>query len=634
MRRLIMLIRALCRSVFLTWCVATAALARDGNLSEGPKSALSAALHSARKTATVGFPASLEMKENVDSLLAPALAVREALLEGGGTTVRFDAILELNAPLCRTYVVLFVRYWVSQDSYRLAVTWAEPHTGSLNFPIYPSTLAIFSDPNSFEMSHQLVHTYDGVSVKPIGHRGPFRHRFNSYALPDIRFTEQETLDLCVRLSDIHPLIDASGDSGERVLDMLYPQSTAPRKDDLAKMTVRATGPRVDEVILVDSDGQLLKTVQYEYSGQQEARRLNRQTMLLPERPITVAFKGEGPSITIGSEKRRYPQLEIMDPPGGRKCIVDYQRVELGGRAVTLPNRIEVYTGDGKQLLRRARIYNVTSCEETAEQVGKSAERFSHFDANEIRCRDLLIKYWLQNRSEMVRDDIDTLEDLRKHFGQQPAASTTVGEQLKRVNMLLQVDWILDDPNGLNEGFRAYTRLLQSNGLGRMVLFGGENLIETTSRWGQPDTADKLLPVWLDAAVAENDMAGILDFASARVAKGSLWTTAKLLEKALEDLTVPADQRFAGEALRCTALSRIAEMVQNPDDIKSDVDIARARWVLYGTNEARLHEELRASVAAAQRSFAAIDRPTRQDQAWKQKLDAIEQNLQGDRSDRQ
>ena len=48
--------------------------------------------------------------------------------------LRFDACLELNAPLVGTHVVLFLRYWVSATSYRVAVIWAEPHAGSLNFP--------------------------------------------------------------------------------------------------------------------------------------------------------------------------------------------------------------------------------------------------------------------------------------------------------------------------------------------------------------------------------------------------------------------------------------------------------------------------------------------------------------------
>jgi len=548
----------------------------DPNAILNPKArAEAAALKAASKSAAVGFAPSLEMKENADFLLAPALVVQEAMAGEKSGAVCFDAVIELNAPLCRTFVALFVRFWVWPDSYRLAVVWAEPHEGSLNFPIYPPTLNIFSDPNSFRISHQLVHTYDGAFAKPLGARGPFRHRFNSYPFSEIRFAEQESLDLRMRIAGAQMPADANGQDG--------------------------------------------------------APRARSQTILLPERPITVAFQGEGPTITIGGQKRRYKELETTDRAGGRKVVLDYQPVDIRGRSVSLPTRIEVYTGDGRQLLRSARLFNCASCPLTTEEVRQSAERFRRFDPNEVRCRDLLIKYWLKSRSEVAQDDVEALKQLRRDFAEPPAPPATIGEKLKRVNMLLQVDWMLDDPNALAGDFREYTRLLRSNGLGRMVLFGGENVIETTSRWGQPDAADKLLPVWLGAAVAENDMASILDFAAASMAKGSLWTTAKLLEKALGGPAIPADQRSVGQALRALALSKLCEMVENPDYIKTESGIAQARWALWGRSEASLREELRASIGAAQKSFAAIEHPAREGQALKQKLDAIEQNLSGDRS---
>jgi len=539
----------------------------DPNATLNPRARAEAgALAAASKSAAAGFEPSLEMKENADFLLAPALIAQEAMAGEKSGAVCFDAAIELTAPLCRTFVVLFVRYWISSGFYRLAVVWAEPHAGSLNFPIYPATLNIISDPNSFRISHQLVHTYDGAFAKPLGERGPFRHRFNSYPFSEIRFAEQEAQDLRMRIAATKLPTDANGQGG----------------------TARARS----------------------------------QTILLPERPITVAFEGEGPTITIGRQTRRYSQLEITDPPGGRKVILDHQPIKIRGRAVSLPRRLEVYTGDGKQLLRWARFSDFASCEPDAEQVRKSAERFSLFDPNEVRCRDLLIKYWLKSRSEIAKDDVETLERLRKHFAGESPTGITAGEQLKRVNMLLQADWMLDDPNGLAGDFREYTRLLRSNGLGRMVLFGGENLIETTSRWGQPDTADKLLPIWLDAAVAENDVAAILDFASARLAKGSLWTTAKLLEKALGNPAIAADQRFAAQALRAVALSKLCEMVEEPDYIKTESGVAQARWALWGRSEASLREELRASASAGQKSFGAIERPTRQHLSLKTQLDVI------------
>jgi len=554
----------------------------SGALGEGPdvcsKSMTKAeaiALRAATKTAINGFRSSLEMKENADFPLTPALVVQEAVAGEKSGGVCFDASVELNAPLCRTLVVLFVRYWVAPDFYRVAVVWAEPHAGSLNFPIYPPTLNVASDPNSFRISHQVVHTYDGAFAKPLGERGPFRHRFNTYPFSEIRFAEQEFLDLRMRMGAARLPADA---------DAL---SAPPRPKS--------------------------------------------QTILLAERPITVAFKGEGPTITIGGQTRHYPQLEIMDPPGGRKIVLDYQTIEIGARTVSLPRRIDVYTGDGKQLLRSASLSNFASCGADAEQVRKAPEQFSLFDPNETRCRDLLLKYWLKSRSEVAHDDVGTLRQLRRDFAEPPAPLATIGEELKRVNMLLQVHWMLGDPNGLLRDFREYTRLLRSNGLGRMVLSGGENLVETTSRWGRPDTADKLLPIWLNAAISENDMASILDFASASLAKGSLWTTAKLLEKALTNPGIPADRRFVGQGLRAVALSKLCQMVENPDYIKSEPGVAQARWALWGRSEEGLREELKAAIAAARKSFGAIERPVPGDRALKQKLDAMERDLLGDGS---
>lgn len=354
-----------------TWAVSIPCMAGDTSLGEDFTPPVhTGALHYATKAATIGFSPSLEMRENADFLLTPALLAQGTIADERLGAVFFDATIELNAPICRTYVVLFVRYWVSRDFYRVAVVWAEPHAGSVNFPTYPPTLNLVSDPNTFRISHQLVHTYDGVFAKPVGERGPFKDRFNVYRLSNIRFGEQEALDLRVRMNDMRRPADANGQDG--------------------------------------------------------AARPRSQTILLPERPITVAFTGEGPTITIGGQKRRYRELETIDLAGGRKLILDYQPIELRGRAVSLPQRIEVYTGDGKQLLRSARLFNCVPSEADAEQARQSAERFSQFDPNEVRCRDVLIKYWLKSRSELATEDIETLEQLRTRFAQRPAASTTPG----------------------------------------------------------------------------------------------------------------------------------------------------------------------------------------------------------------
>lgn len=48
-------------------------------------------MQSVTRSITTGFQASLEMKENADLLLTPALLVQEALSDEQAAMVRFDA---------------------------------------------------------------------------------------------------------------------------------------------------------------------------------------------------------------------------------------------------------------------------------------------------------------------------------------------------------------------------------------------------------------------------------------------------------------------------------------------------------------------------------------------------------------
>jgi hypothetical protein len=525
------------------------------------------ARQSTGRMVSMGFETSLEMKENVGFLLTPALLARESMTSDKTVAFCFDGTVELHAPLCQTYVVVFARYWVSPRSYRVAVVWAEPHAGSMNFPLYPPTLNIVSDANNFTITHQLVHTYDGVFAKPLGPQGPFRHRFNSYPFSEIRFAEEEALDLR------HALHDGRGADGA-------------------------------------SPGPCFK-----------------QEIFLPERFILVGFTGKGPTITIAGESRRYSELEVPYPEGGRRYVVDYQVQKIGERPLPLPARITVCSGDGKRLFRTARLRDFVACPHTVAQIQEEARHFSLFDPDEVRCRELLIRYWMKDPREIAPNDVVVLHGLRARLGRRRCMSDTAGEELKRVNERLELDWMLADASGLERDFRDYLSLLSANGLGRMILFGGQNIIDTTIRWGWLAPAEKLLSLWLEAARSQNDVASILEFAEANIGTGRVWTTVKLLDRTLDDSRIPPDQRFVAEACRCLALARIGEMVRDPNHTpRSEIDAAQTRWVLAHSNQESLLAELMAALDAAHRAYASIAEPTRRDRATKRKLEALERAM--------
>jgi len=101
--------------------------------------------------------------------------------------LEFDAIMKLHAPIASTYVVLFLRYYVSADEYMVCTLWAEPHIGSLNYATYPVTLGIHSTKDNYTLRNQVFKTYDVSFRKPIEKRGVFVYQNNNYSVADIRF---------------------------------------------------------------------------------------------------------------------------------------------------------------------------------------------------------------------------------------------------------------------------------------------------------------------------------------------------------------------------------------------------------------------------------------------------------------
>jgi len=543
--------------------------------------------------------------------------------------LQFDSTIELNAPLCRTHVVLFARYWVSPELYRIAVVWAEPHAGSLNFPIFPRTLNVTSDPDSFRIEHQFQHIYDGVFPRPLGQRGPFQHKFNSYYFSDIRFAEQDALDMRIHSSDVVLLKKMEEMDTERIIDVNFLKTGEETGRKPARLIVRATKDRLDELHLLDDEGKLLKSIEYEYTQQKDGGHLNKQIVLLPERPITVGFKGKGPAITIGGEKHQYSELETTHHQGGRKCVVDYQPFEIASREVSLPSHITVFQGDSNRILRSARLYNFTNVELSADQINESAERFSFLDDDETSCREMLLKYWLKEPSEVDHADRKTMEQLQVNFADKSAAGMTIGEQLKRVNMLMQLDWMLGNAAGLQSDFQQYMSLLTKNELNRMILVGGQNAIEMTSRWGRLDTADRLFEIWLDVAVSQNDVESVLNFAADSIRKKDFWTTAGLMDKILEKSRLSDAQQFVAQAIQCLCLSRLYEMLDNPDSIKNELDAAQAGWVSYRTSVESLGTYASQGIVKAKRLFAALDQPTREQKVLRAQLEKVNPRTQNE-----
>jgi len=101
-----------------------------------------------------------------------------------------------------------------------------------------------------------------------------------------------------------------------------------------------------------------------------------------------------------------------------------------------------------------------------------------------------------------------------------SGNATAGEQLKRINMLAEIDLMLGEKEDLAGRFSEYLSILRSNDLNNMVLVGGLSRIDIAMRWNQFDAADRLLQQWLEAVPSVQDRPQSWPSPRCRCARGS------------------------------------------------------------------------------------------------------------------
>ena len=138
--------------------------------------------------------------------------------------------------------------------------------------------------------------------------------------------------------------------------------------------------------------------------------------------------------------------------------------------------------------------------------------------------------------------------LRDHFQDaERGESGTVGEQLRRINMLMELSRMLGDLRELERHFGLYLSILGKHRLLDMVLVGGSNAIETSMLWGRAKEANALMNRWLDAVAAMVDLTTVKGFAAEELLKGHPWTTIQLLDR-ISGMTRPSKKRQIGMAM--------------------------------------------------------------------------------------
>jgi hypothetical protein len=553
----------------------------------------------------------------------------QTITEPGGSgvgTIQFDAVIELNSPSGDSHVLLFARYWVGADFYSMGVVWGEPHGIGLDVSFYPPTLAVASDESGFAIAHDIQTANNGTYGRPIGDRPTFPHVFGSYPVLDIRYADREARTARVYQSDLGSLSEpVEGD--EQGLDMVLPSAGDEGQRIVSRAKVHVSEGHMRSMELLDSEQQLIKDIDYEYAKNGTQSYLRRQRITLPEHLVRVGLPGEGMVVRVDDEEYRYTEFDVNYHEGGRTCHVKYEPIALGAQKIVLPVEVTVHNGDTNELLRSARMMNSVPVELDHCDAMKAARKFSGFTEKQRQYRDLLVRNWRKNPEDVSETDVHDMADLQSGFQKALADCHTLGDQLKHLNILMELSRMLGNTSELKRYYKTYLSVLSTNQLHRMVRVGGYNAIEIAMLWGRYREADDLLHEWVEVLSPTFDTPeSLLYFANDELRRGHLWTTPNLIDRYLGDHSALSSARLELEIVKCEALYRLDCLLRDRNDESPEPLKAQAKWIASTIGPEHLERMLCEHVEeAAQFSDEGAD-PIRIPQAAKATLDGIRRQL--------
>ena len=438
--------------------------------------------------------------------------------------VQFDTVIRLDPPIACTHMLIFARYWVASDYYQMSIVWAEPTGPGLRFPVFPVSLAVGSDPKTFEMRHDIFSVYNTNFSKPVGPTGTFRYMYGDYPITNLRFSDSESFGERVYASDIADM-DSEGGSADGSHAFRLPG----RDRVVRELAGRADSDLLTSLDLFDKDHRLLKSLQYEYTGAATNAWLARETVLLPERPIELGLQGEGVTVKFQEGSQQYKDFSGIFEKGGRRCIIEYRTLTLGNKQLSLPSSLEVRDASNGTVLRSVRFSNFR-----LTQMDRAAARAAAADFGgltpDLRKEDELSRRYDPARAPVLNaTDLAAAKDLRDRL-EALEEKDSIGRELRRLGALRRLNDTLADEHEIERLFASYLSLLQQRGLYDMVLWGGAEAVETEAKAGRFPLAKRLLNRWLDVAMQNLDIEAALRFARLGRVNSRDCETIQLLEK--------------------------------------------------------------------------------------------------------
>lgn len=490
--------------------------------------------------------------------------------------VRFDAILELNAPNAGSHVVLFVRYWVTPEHYSASVIWAEPHASGLNYATYPVTTSFSSDSKHFNLRNHIYKFYDSKFTKPVEDKHVFSYTNNNYDIRDIRYAESGAEKSRIYLSDI-PQSENKEESWQ-TFKLQRSKNKVNLKRSVREISTHEKSGRINAVKLFSSDGRLLKDIEYGYSKGADKFEISSIETLLPECPILVG-PPKGRKAKVYREnggEQEYTSWYAKHHIGGRRCVIQFEDERINDTTARLPKNITVYNDKKGSLLRSARLFNFVSIKGNYPEFN-TVKTLADYDNDELELRKILIKCWMQSPEQVSTEDSNSMQRLYEKFNHKVVENSSAGRELRRIYMLMILDLMQGNEESLSEHFQDYLECLVSNDLKYMTLVGGQRMIDITSRWKQYSAADKLLNNWLYIVTKACKTETMLRFCQSAALDHRFWMVASLINQ-IELDEVSVESHLKARILQAESLYALLKIVKQNDLATTNHERAQIGWV--------------------------------------------------------
>lgn len=523
--------------------------------------------------------------------------------------LQFDACIELRPLTAPRHTVLFARYWVSGNSYAVAVVWSEPHGSRQFFSTYPPTLRVFSDKAVFKIEHD-THAFNrAVFAKPLTLRTEFAQMFGDYPVQNLRFAEAYA-------------------SWNRVFHARLPRDFLTANISPAGLTasnaqgnveLHITHETNDFLALCALTGSLReRRVTNYYDVSTGTPHLTKRRAWTEARPVDLKLPGAGVNVrSAAKQNQRVQHITGWIGAGDRQFEADFDHGDspLG---IGLPRTALIRREAGGNRLVSISFHNYTLITTNLGNVEEIASRFAGFDSHLTDYRELLLKYWKQ--TPIHPTDLDRLFALLAHF-ERSCSPASLGERLRRLNVLMELSRLSCESQKLGAFYRQYLAELSDGGLSQAMLNGGYSVIEVSLAWGRFDEADKLLSVWLGSCLDRVPLNSCIDFARNEVLSGTYWGPFRLLETLADACAERPDVSFRRAAICALAVNglRARRLNRNEQDARS---CAELNWTQSKLKPEDLDRLVGINTEAAWRALASLSNRIPEDADLVQRLQAI------------